>query len=280
MMSSEESTPGGERVSRFREHTNTNSTIRAPPEEMWKDFSTELLLDKFTAEQASTPSAASRKRHPRHIMDKPTPVEPPTPEQRLAIAQRPIATPRTRKQSDSAATVATAEGTFGRFSRLFTGIFTGVLGKRKPDADEEFGSPARSNSLAPDQATLDHRKQAAEEAYHLAKAQGLLPAPKVFVRPGMPQRAWTSGGASIMSTRSSIRVVDADSARQRGRKPLNHTFSVSSHRSPAGYGYGYGGYADSYASSSSATLHAHSADGHEAPSPTDAAHPGKRRKIA
>jgi hypothetical protein len=275
-MSSEESTPGGERVSRFREHTNTNSTIRAPPEEMWKDLGTELLLDKFSAEQASAP--ASRKRHPRHIMDRPTPVEPPTPEQRLAIAQRPIATPRTRKQSN-AATVATAEGTFGRFSRLFTGIFTGVLGKRKPDSDEdalEFASPSRSNSLAPDQATLDHRKQAAEEAYHLAKAQGLLPAPKVFVRPGMPQRAWTSGGASIMSTRSSIRVVDADSARQRGRKPLNHTFSVSSHRSVNGYGFGY---ADSYASSS-ATLHAQSADGHEAPSPTDAAHPGKRRKIA
>ena len=273
MMSSEESTPGGERVSRFREHTNTNSTIRAPPEEMWKDFGTELLLDKFTAEQATSP-AASRKRHPRHMVDRPSPVEPPTPEQRLAIAQRPIATPRTRKQSDGAATVATAEGTFGRFSRLFTGIFTGVLGKRKSDADEPLGSPRRSHSLAPDQATLDHRKQAAEEAYHLAKAQGLLPAPKVFVRPGLPQRAWTSGGASIMSTRSSIRVVDADSARQRGRKPLNHTFSVSSHR--AGYEYGY---ADSYASSS-ATLHAHSADGHEAPSPTDAAHPGKRRKIA
>jgi hypothetical protein len=275
MMSSEESTPGGERVSRFREHTNTNSTIRAPPEEMWKDFGTELLLDKFTAEQASTP-ATSRKRHPRHIMDKPTPVEAPTPEQRLAIAQRPIATPRTRKQSDSAATVATAEGTFGRFSRLFTGIFTGVLGKRKPDADEQFDSPARSHSLAPDQATLDHRKQAAEEAYRLAKAQGLLPAPKVFVRPGMPQRAWTSGGASIMSTRS-IRVVDADSARQRGRKPLNHTFSISSHSHSHSHRSGYG-YAESYASSS-ATLSASPADGHEAPSPTDAAHPGKRRKI-
>ncbi|KAF3000903.1 hypothetical protein E8E13_008220 [Curvularia kusanoi] len=234
---SEQETPA-ERVSRFREHTNTNSSIRAPPDELWKDFGTELLLEKFDAENEATP-AVRRKRHPRQIMDKPTPMEPPTPEQRLAISQRPIATPKSRKQSDAAATVATAEGTFGRFSRVFTSIFTGVLGKRKAEPDMHSSSDSstsgteRTNSLAPDQATLDARKAAAEEAYALAKAQGLLPAPKIFgPRPGMPQRAWTSGGASITSTRSSIRVVDADSARQRGRKPLNHTFSISSHHSP------------------------------------------------
>lgn len=227
-----------ERVSRFHEHTSTNSSIRAPPAELWKDFRTEVLLDQLSAEHETTP-AVKRKKHPRQIMEQRTPVEQPTPAQQLAIARRPIAQPRaSRKQSDAAATIATAEGTFGRFSRVFASVFSGVLGKRKAaPSDTDTDSSTSTNDLAPDQATLDARKAAAEEAYHLAKAQGLLPAPKVFVRPGMTSRAWSAGASS---SRSSIRVVDADDARL-ARRAL-----------PV----------------------------HPSPTASDPPHPGKRRKIA
>jgi hypothetical protein len=59
------------------------------------------------------------------------------------------------------------------------------LGKRKAghvDAEPD-----------PEKEALDARKQAAEQAYHEAKELGLLPAPKVYVRPAMAARARTSG---------------------------------------------------------------------------------------
>ncbi|KAJ4982723.1 hypothetical protein SVAN01_11772, partial [Stagonosporopsis vannaccii] len=54
-----------ERVSRFREHTNTNSSIRPPPDELWKDLGLDVLLDGFSDENASAP-AVKRAGHPRH----------------------------------------------------------------------------------------------------------------------------------------------------------------------------------------------------------------------
>lgn len=159
------------RASRFREHTNTTNSIHAPPDELWKDVSTERLMDQF--DQENSAPAVRKGSRPRQVM---SPGAQPS-------------TPAARKSSD-AATVATAEGTFGRFSRAFASVFGGVLGKRKaghadavPSADSE-------------QAKLDERKRQAEEAYHLAKEQGLLPAPKVFVRPGMTPRAWSAGTPS------------------------------------------------------------------------------------
>ncbi|KAF3053670.1 hypothetical protein E8E11_010836 [Didymella keratinophila] len=175
-----------ERVSRFREHTNTNSSIRPPPSELWKDVGIEALLDKFNDEDASTP-AVRRPNHPRRIMEPTGHRKSPSNAAKAAAAARAAGSgPNPRKQSDAAATVATAEGTFGRFSRVFANVFGGVLGKRKHDSTPFEGDAA--------QAALDERKRAAEEAYHLAKAQGLLPAPKVFVRPGMAPRAWSADG--------------------------------------------------------------------------------------
>ncbi|KZM24582.1 hypothetical protein ST47_g4315 [Ascochyta rabiei] len=162
-----------ERVSRFREHTNTTSSIRPPPDELWKEVGIESLLDKFHDENDSTP-AVRKASHPRQIMSPTAPAQPWT-----AAA---------RKGSDAAATVATAEGTFGRFSRVFANVFGGVLGKRKAghtDAEPSVGASV-------EQARLDERKRQAEEAYHMAKEQGLLPAPKLFVRPGMAPRAWSA----------------------------------------------------------------------------------------
>jgi len=83
-------------------------------------------------------------------------------------------------------TPAPAEGgTFGRFSRAFASVFGGfgsVLGKRKAgSADAE-----REKEREKEKHVLDERKQAAEQAYQarkLAQEQGLLPTPKVFVRP-------------------------------------------------------------------------------------------------
>lgn len=196
---SDDETPA-ERVSRFREHTNTNSSIRPPPAELWKDVGIDGLLDKFSDENEQTPAAPRRPNHPRRIME-------PTGHRKSPSAARAAGSaPNARKQSDAAATIATAEGTFGRFSRAFANVasvFGGVLGKRKA------GHDAPETPVDPAQAALDERKRAAEEAYHLAKEQGLLPAPKVFVRPGMLPRAWSAGTSSIHS-RSSIRVVDRD----------------------------------------------------------------------
>ncbi|KAJ4307871.1 hypothetical protein N0V94_009580, partial [Neodidymelliopsis sp. IMI 364377] len=148
------------RASRFHEHTNTTSSIRPPPDELWKDVAMDALLDQFSEENSAP--AVRRSNHPRQIMSPTTAAPPP-------------AAPTARKGSDAAATLATAEGTFGRFSRVFASVFGGVLGKRKAGhSDAEPPEPP----VSADQARLDERKRQAEEAYHMAKEQGLLPAPK------------------------------------------------------------------------------------------------------
>lgn len=189
-----------ERVSRFREHTNTNSSIRPPPDELWKDLDIgiEKLIDGFNDEN-DTP-AVRKQSHPRQILS-------PTSRRGMSASTTSTTSASTaaaRKGSDAAATVATAEGTFGRFSRLFGSVFSGVLGKRKAGhMDAESAA-----TISAEQQKLDERKRAAEEAYHLAKEQGLLPAPKVFVRPGMTPRAWSAGtSTSARSCASSIRLV-------------------------------------------------------------------------
>lgn len=73
----------------------------------------------------------------------------------------------------------TAEGIFGRFSRAAASLFRSShfsgLGKRK---EREGEAPVK-----------DTRKEEAERAYAEAKAMGLLPAPKVFVRPRAQPRS-------------------------------------------------------------------------------------------
>ncbi|KAK1912424.1 hypothetical protein P3342_010025 [Pyrenophora teres f. teres] len=74
------------------------------------------------------------------------------------------------------------EGTYARLRSAFATMFGSVLGKRKAgQADAE-----REKDLH--QQLLDERKTAAEIAYHEAKSLGLLPTPKVYVRPAMAAR--------------------------------------------------------------------------------------------
>jgi hypothetical protein len=46
-------TPVRPRTSRFKEHTNTASSIRAPPDELWKDLGIENMIEKFNEENAA-----------------------------------------------------------------------------------------------------------------------------------------------------------------------------------------------------------------------------------
>ena len=177
MMSSEESTPGGERVSRFREHTNTSNSIHPPPDELWKDLGIDSLIDKFNEENAAPPAASrtssgnsapelrrlhsdSIKKQKEHLESKAVPSQPTT----------------------------TSAGALGRFQRVWASMLGGVLGKRKAGAVDAEKDKAQQR--------LDDRKKAAEAAYHEAKELGLLPTPKVFVRPGMAPITHTCGTPS------------------------------------------------------------------------------------
>jgi hypothetical protein len=146
------------RASRFREHTNTTSSIRPPPDELWKDLGIEMLIDQFNQENSAPP--VRRTQTTVHAVAAP------------AVAAAP------RRHSDAP---APAEGPLGRF----WAFFGSVLGKRKADRVDAEPDPKQD--------ALDARKLAAEQAYHEAKELGLLPAPKVFVRPAMAARARTAG---------------------------------------------------------------------------------------
>lgn len=168
-MSDDTETPARPRTSRFKEHTNTASSIKPPPDELWKDLDIEDMLDKFNEESSAPPT---RKGVSKSI----TP-----PVFGAPAVSGPAATP---------ATPAVHEGTFGRFSRVFASVFGSVLGKRKAghaDAEREKDKEQR---------VLDERKVAAEQAYEarkLAQEMGLMPTPKVFVRPTATPRTHKCG---------------------------------------------------------------------------------------
>jgi hypothetical protein len=175
-MSDETETPAQPRTSRFREHTNTANSIKPPPEELWKDLDIEDMLDKFNEENSAPPARKGLSKS----------ITPPV-----------IGVPATMGHgltvsvSAAQATPAASEGTFGRFSRAFASVFGGfgsVLGKRKAgNADSERD---RERQM------LDDRKLAAEQAYEarkLAQEMGLMPTPKVFVRPTATPRSHKCG---------------------------------------------------------------------------------------
>ncbi|KAF2878353.1 hypothetical protein BDV95DRAFT_557284 [Massariosphaeria phaeospora] len=128
------------RLSRFREATmNSTSSIRAPPDELWKDLAIDELIDRFN-EESSAPA-----RHKR-------------------LASVP-ATPSSNTPAP--------EGPFGRFSRAVASLFSG----------SGFSTLAKSKAAPDSVVEKDDRKERAEAAYEEAKEFGLLPTPKVFVRP-------------------------------------------------------------------------------------------------
>ncbi|KAG9195461.1 hypothetical protein G6011_00582 [Alternaria panax] len=161
------------RASRFKEHTNTNGSIRPPPDELWKDIGIEELIEQFNEENSKPPTSrkSSANRVPRLAKSS-------------SRAASGSATP-----SDSgnvtmvhASASTPSEGTYARLQRAFASVFGSVLGKRKAGATDA----ERERDLH--QQLLEERKKAAEIAYHEAKDLGLLPTPKVFVRPAMRSR--------------------------------------------------------------------------------------------
>ncbi|KAF1918211.1 hypothetical protein BDU57DRAFT_514862 [Ampelomyces quisqualis] len=162
-MSDDAETPARPRTSRFKEHTNTTSSIKPPPDELWKDLGIEDMLDKFNEENNAPPTRKGVSKA----------ITPPV------FGAPAISGPATA----APVTPAVNEGTFGRFSRAFASVFGGlgsVLGKRKA------GNADAEREKEREQRVLDERKLTAEQAYEarkLAQEMGLMPTPKVFVRP-------------------------------------------------------------------------------------------------
>lgn len=174
-MSEETDTPSARpRTSRFKEHTNTTNSIKPPPDELWKDLAIDELIDGFNEENNAPPATA------RKVSSNSTSSSGRPGLLRGSSNTSSTSAPSATGSKNASATQTAApvsEGAFGRFRSAFASVFGGVLGKRKAGhADAERGK---------EQQLLDERKKAAEAAYHEAKDLGLLPTPKVFVRPGM-----------------------------------------------------------------------------------------------
>ncbi|EOA86039.1 uncharacterized protein SETTUDRAFT_39803 [Exserohilum turcica Et28A] len=167
----EDGTP--RRASRFKEHTNTTSSIRPPPEELWKDIGIEDLIEQFNEENAQPVSRKSSTNQPSRTSSNAS-----------------SGTATSNGTGASSAAGQGSEGTYARLQRAFATMFGSVLGKRKAGSTEA----EREKELH--QQIMDERKRAAEIAYYEAKERGLLPKPQVFVRPSMAARAAARGTPS------------------------------------------------------------------------------------
>lgn len=163
------------RPSKFKEATmNSVTSIHAPPDEMWKDLGIEHLIDEYNEENRAPAalSAAGPSRVRTH---------------KKSVSQSAIqllATPA----PDPPPAPASEGPLFGRFSRAVASFFNGAgasfsaLGKRKAGNENAEKDTSIATGKSVDRAGED-RKREAEAAYKEAKELGLLPAPKVFVRP-------------------------------------------------------------------------------------------------
>ncbi|KAF1961104.1 hypothetical protein CC80DRAFT_589540 [Byssothecium circinans] len=167
------------RASKFVEATmNSRSSIHPPPNEQWEALGIDHLIQGFN-EENSMP-AVKRK-----------------------VSRTPSSSAVPMSETAGAAKEAGAhEGALGRFSRAVASWFGAggglSLGKRKAgnDAAEKSSVQVAGVERAAD------AKERAEAAYAEAKARGLLPAPKVFVRPTM--RAQRPGVVAGTSTPSAL----------------------------------------------------------------------------
>jgi hypothetical protein len=167
-------TPAQPRTSRFKEHTNTTSSIHPPPDNMWRDLEIEDMIEQFNEESRAPPTRKGASRT----------ITPPD------FGAPSLVGPAV--QTSTPGTPVPTEGALNRFSRAWHSVFgdfRNVLGKRKAGSAE-----AEKENKVPDkeQQVLDERKQAADQAYQarkMAQEQGLLPTPKVFVRPTATPRA-------------------------------------------------------------------------------------------
>ncbi|KAF1844884.1 uncharacterized protein K460DRAFT_405165 [Cucurbitaria berberidis CBS 394.84] len=182
-MSDEVETPLQPRISRFREHTNTNNSIRPPPEELWKDLGIDDLIEQFNEENQRPPvrrnlsgtSATSIATNGTVVTAHLRSYEKTSGASAAPVFGVRSAAAHGVSASTPPVTTAASEGTFGRFQRAWASVFGNVLGKRKAgNVDAEKDKEKK---------VLDERKRAADAAYQEAKELGLLPTPKVFVRP-------------------------------------------------------------------------------------------------
>jgi hypothetical protein len=219
-MSEENEEASQPRASRFREHTNTNNSIRPPPDELWKDIGIEALIEQYNEENAEPPSRKTSANHSQKAA-------------RPALARNAssnstgfgtttsIAGPRTSTTTQPA-TPAPHEGTYARIQRAAASFFGSVLGKRKAAAMEADREKTQHQQL------LDERKKAAEAAYHEAKDRGLLPTPKVFVRPSMRSASHGTPAPPLDKLRLTAAIADAATPNRTPHTPrtpgtLHHT---------------------------------------------------------
>jgi hypothetical protein len=208
------------RASRFKEHTNTNNSIRPPPDELWRDLGIEQLIEQYNEENAKP--SVSRKSSANRV---PSASRPALARNASSTSNGPGIT--TSVTCTQPTTPAPHGGTYARIQRAVASVFGSVLGKRKAAAME---AEREKSEKAQQQQVLDDRKTAAEAAYHDAKERGLLPTPKVFVRPAMRVASHNSGTPAppLDKLRLTAAVADAATPNRIPRTPrtpgtLHHT---------------------------------------------------------
>ncbi|OAL55129.1 hypothetical protein IQ07DRAFT_582674 [Pyrenochaeta sp. DS3sAY3a] len=175
--------------------SDDHNSIKPPPDELWKDLGIEQLIEQFNEENSAPPvlrrnvsgNSVASVATPHHGVGMaltrdgaevrtPAPYEGPSRVPTTPVGVPSVAVAGAHAHSHAPAPAA-SEGTFGRFRSAFASVFGNVLGKRKAgNVDAEKDKEKR---------VLDERKKAADAAYQEAKELGLLPTPKVFVRPAM-----------------------------------------------------------------------------------------------
>lgn len=198
--------------SRFYEHMGT-STIRPPPDELWKDLHLGPMIDRFNDECLATisPPAWSVASDMAAAAAASSTV---AQKQPAAASRTPSGTNSSHPTTARIAPEPTGatEGPFSRLSRALASWFNGAssLGKRKAGSET-------AEKTATDTAADDRRKEV-EEAYRIAKEHGLLPAPKVFVRPALAAhraRAMNSAFSSLYicgSNHADLSTLDSPAA--------------------------------------------------------------------
>jgi hypothetical protein len=173
----EASAVAGPRSSKFKEGTmNSTLSIHPPPDELWNQLEIEKMIKGFNDENSAPKSATGVVLHT-HTRAKSTSYT-------KDLATTPAAIP-------AAPTAPATEGPLGRFWRPISTFFNGAgasfsnLGKRKAGsegAETRAGEKGAVADKVVDKPTYD-TKEDVEAAYHRAREQGLMPTPKVFIRP-------------------------------------------------------------------------------------------------
>jgi hypothetical protein len=164
------------RTSKFKEATmNSTRSIHPPPDELWQNPEIDHLIKGFD-EENKAPAVMTKS---------------------VSSTSSSSAAPTHESTSSS----AKDPGTLNRISRTIASFFGGgtfSLGKRKA-GNESAENGGRSSSEKTPSLDRGDAKERAEAAYAEAKALGILPTPKVFVRPVARARGPGTGGTSTRS---------------------------------------------------------------------------------